>query len=227
MKKLLINKVENITDWYVPIDIDENCIVGWAERYYREMPTAKKGDFLGDGTGKININGEIRDPRHFKGLINSYQHATNTKFKYLMDCLNDKLNKKDLGAYYTPKIYCQKAVELVKEAVAKVPDGNDYVIIDRCAGTGNLESALIGEFDKNGEELISHCVISTYEYYEYKVLSERIGDRVKNIIPPTEANVIYENGKISNADAMTKDYIENPLIMQYVNDDKSTIILLE
>lgn len=227
VKKLLINKVENITDWYIPIDIDENCIVGWAERYYKEMPTAKKGDFLGDGTGKININGEIRDPRHFKGLINSYQLVTNAKFKYLMDCLNDKLNKKDLGAYYTPKVYCQKAVELVKKAVAKVPDGNDYVIIDRCAGTGNLESALIGEFDKNGDELISHCVVSTYEYYEYKVLSERIGDRVKNIIPPTEANVIYENGKISNADAMTKDYIENPLIMQYVNDDKYTIILLE
>lgn len=227
VKQLLINKVENEIDWYIPIDIDENCIVGWAERYYREVPTARKGDFLGDGTGKINLNGEIRDPRHFKGLINSYQQATNAKFKYLMDCLNDKLNKKDLGAYYTPKAYCQKAVELVKNAVAKVPDGNDYVIIDRCAGTGNLESALIGEFDKNNEELISHCVVSTYEYYEYKVLSERIGDKVRNIIPPTEANVIYENGKISNADAMTKDYIDNPLIMQYVNDDKCTIILFE
>lgn len=58
-----------------------------------------------------------------------------------------------------------------------MPDGNDYVIIDRCAGTGNLEAALIGKFDKNGDELISHCVVSTYEY---KVLSERIGDKVRN-----------------------------------------------
>ena len=227
VQKLLINRVPDETDWYVPVDLDENCIVGWAERYYREVPTATKGDFLGDGTGKINTNGEIRDPRHFKGLINSYTEPTNEKFKYLMDCLNDRLNKKDLGAFYTPKAYCEKASELVMKAVERVPDGNDYVIIDRCAGTGNLEAALIGKFDKNGDELISHCVVSTYEYYEYKVLSERIGDKVRNIIPPTEANVIYENGKVSNADAMSKDFIENPLMKQYVDDDKCTIILFE
>lgn len=227
VKKLLLNKVKNDTDWYIPIDIDENCIIGWAERYYREIPKATKGDFLGDGTGLININGEIRDPRHFKGLINSYKQPTNEKFKYLMDCLNDKLNKKDLGAYYTPKLYCQKAAELVEEAVNKVPAGHDYVIIDRCAGTGNLEEALKGKFDKNGDELISHCVVSTYEYYEYKVLSERIGDEVRHIIPPTEVNVVYENGKISNADAMSKDYLYNELVMQYVNDDNCTIILLK
>lgn len=227
VQKLLINCVPDETDWYIPVDLDENCIVGWAERYYREVPTATKGDFLGDGTGKININGEIRDPRHFKGLINPYTEPTNEKFKYLMDCLNDRLNKKDLGAFYTPKAYCEKASELVMKAVERVPDGNDYVIIDRCAGTGNLEAALIGKFDKNGDELISHCVVSTYEYYEYKVLSERIGDKVRNIIPPTEANVIYENGKVSNADAMSKDFIENPLIKQYVDDDKCTIILFE
>ena len=227
VQKLLINRVPDETDWYIPVDLDENCIVGWAERYYREVPTATKGDFLGDGTGKINTNGEIRDPRHFKGLINPYTEPTNEKFKYLMDCLNDRLNKKDLGAFYTPKAYCEKASELVMKAVERVPDGNDYVIIDRCAGTGNLEAALIGKFDKNGDELISHCVVSTYEYYEYKVLSERIGDKVRNIIPPTEANVIYENGKVSNADAMSKDFIENPLIKQYVDDDKCTIILFE
>lgn len=227
VQKLLINRVPDETDWYVPVDLDENCIVGWAERYYREVPTATKSDFLGDGTGKINTNGEIRDPRHFKGLINPYTEPTNEKFKYLMDCLNDRLNKKDLGAFYTPKAYCEKASELVMKAVERMPAGNDYVIIDRCAGTGNLEATLIGKFDKNGDELISHCVVSTYEYYEYKVLSERIGDKVRNIIPPTEANVIYENGKVSNADAMSKDFIENPLIKQYVDDDKCTIILFE
>lgn len=144
-----------------------------------------------------------------------------------MDCLNDRLNKKDLGAFYTPIPYCEKASELVLEAVNRVPKGNDYIILDRCAGIGNLEVALIGKYDKNGDELISHCVVSTYEYYEYKVLSERIGDKVRNIIPPTEANVVYENGKVSNADAMSKDFIENPLIKQYVDNDKCTIILFE
>ena len=232
---LLINKVKNPKklyngdpiEWYLPIDLDEDCIVGWAERYYREIPKATKGDFLGDGTGKINLNGEIRDPKHFAGLINPYTEPTNEKFKYLMDCLNDRLNKKDLGAFYTPVPYCQKAAELVEMAVARVPDGNDYIILDRCAGTGNLESALYGKYDKNGDELISHCVVSTYEYYEYKVLLERIGQDVRNIIPPTEANIIYENGKVSNADAMSKDYIDNPLIKQYVDNPNCTIILFE
>lgn len=227
VQKLLINKVANETDWYIPINLDEDCIVGWAERYYREIPKATKGDFLGDGTGKINLNGEIRDPKHFAGLINPYTEPTNEKFKYLMDCLNDRLNKKDLGAFYTPEPYCQKAAELVEMAVTRVPDGNDYIILDRCAGTGNLESALYGRYDKNGDELISHCVVSTYEYYEYKVLLERIGQDVRNIIPPTEANVIYENGKVSNADAMSKDYIDNPLIKQYVDNPNCTIILFE
>ena len=37
---------------YTKIHIDENCIVGWAERYYRENPSARKEDFIGDETGK-------------------------------------------------------------------------------------------------------------------------------------------------------------------------------
>jgi len=223
VQKILRNK----EDWYIPIDIDENCIVGWAERYYRELPTASKGDFLGDGKGRLNLKGEIRDPKHFAGLINPYTEETNEKFKYLMDCLNDRLSKKDLGAFYTPEPYCQKAAELVEKAVARVPEGNDYIILDRCAGTGNLEAALYGRYDRNGDELIAHCVVSTYEYYEYKVLLERIGQDVRDIIPPTEANVVYENGKISNADAMSREYIENPLIKQYVDNPKCTIILFE
>lgn len=228
VKKLLKGKKVCPDEMYIPIDIDEGCIVGWAERYYREKPSASKGDFLGDDTGTaVKVTGEIRDPRHFKGLINPYTGKSNEKFKYLMDCLNDRLSKKDLGAFYTPVAYAKKAAELVQMAVDRVPDENDYIILDRCAGTGNLEAALIGLTDKNGDELIEHCVVSTYEYYEYKVLSERIGDKVRDIIPPSEANVVYENGKVANADAMSKEFIENPLIKRYVDDDKCTIILFE
>lgn len=226
LKKLLTGK-KKLEEMYVPVDLDENCIVGWAERYYREKPTASKGDFLGDDTGKVKIVGEIREPKHFKGLINAYKGKSNERFKYLMDCLNDRLNRKDLGAFYTPEPYCRKAAELVKMAVDRVPEGNDYIILDRCAGTGNLEAALIGKFDKNGDELISHCVVSTYEYYEYKVLNERIGGLVRDIIPPTEADVQYDSGKVSNADAMSEDFLDNPIIKAYLDDDNCTIILFE
>ena len=227
--KHLIKDKKNIHEMFMPIDIDENCIVGWAQRYYSENPNATKGDFLGDDTGtRVKITGEIREPKHFEGLINPYNGKTNEKFKYLMDCLNDRLSKKDLGAFYTPEPYCRKAVELVKMAVDRVPDGNDYIILDRCAGTGNLESALIGVYDKNGDELITHSIVSTYEYYEYKVLEERFADAgLREIIPPSEADVIYANGRVSNADAMSKEYIENPLIRKYVDNPKCTIILFE
>ena len=231
VRGMLFNEVENPkglykgnpTDWYVPIDLDENCIVGWAEAYYRDNPKATKGDFLGEGTG------EIRDPKHFAGLIKPYKEVTNEKFKYLMDCLNERLNQKDLGAFYTPALYCRKAAELVEMAVEKVPDGHDYIILDRCAGTGNLEDALYGRYDKHGDEIISHCVVSTYEYYEYKVLLERMGQDVREVVPPADAEdgVIFENGKVLNADAMSREYIDNPTIRKYVEDPNCTIILFE
>lgn len=228
VKKLLKGKKAYPDEMFMPIDIDENCIVGWAERYYREKPTASKGDFLGDATGSaVKVVGEIRDPRHFKGLINPYRGKSNERFKYLMDCLNDRLSRKDLGAFYTPVPYTQKAVELVLQAVNRVPDGNSYIILDRCAGTGNLEIALKGLTDKNGNALIERCIVSTYEYYEYKVLQERIGSDVLEIIPPTEKDAVYENGKVTNADAMSEESINNPIIKPYVDDKHCTIILFE
>lgn len=205
---------------FIPIRIDEDSIVGWAERYYRENPKSSKGDFIGDDMGQVRIIGEIRNPKHFSGLIIPYTGKTNEKFKYLMDKLNDRLQKKDLGAFYTPIPYCEKAAELVRIAISRVPKGYDYVIIDRCAGTGNLESVL-------NEDELSHCILSTYEYYEYKVLCERLGDKVRFIIPPTESLVEYKQGLVMNANALTREYIENESIQEYIKDDKCTIILFE
>ena len=164
---------------YTKIHIDENCIVGWAEKYYRENPQARKSDFIGDNTGKVNIIGEIREPNKFKDYIYPYDGKDNVRFQYLMDKLNDTIQKKNLGAFYTPKLYVDKSIELVREAISRVPKGNDYIILDRCAGTGNLEKRL------TNEEL-SHCIVSTIEYYEYKVLLELLGSKVRYIVPPTE-----------------------------------------
>lgn len=207
------------SDEYVKIRIDENCIVGWAERYYRENPKASKGSFIGDD-GEYSCEGEIRRPVVFKRFIVPYEGETNEKFKYLMDKLNDRLKKKKLGAFYTPEAYAEKAHELLQMAIARVPEGNDYVIIDRCAGTGNLEAVFT-------DEELSHCILSTYEYFEYKVLFERLGDKVRHIVPPTEQNIDYVDGLIVNADAMSKEFIENPVIRKYVDDPKVTVIMYE
>ena len=205
---------------WTKIHIDENCIVGWATAFYRRVPSARKEDFIGDDTGKHKTIGEIRNPTEFAEYIYPYAGQSNVRFQYLMDRLNDTLQKKNLGAFYTPGIYAEKSHELLRMAIARVPVGNDYVIIDRCAGTGNLEKTLT-------DDELSHCILSTVEYYEYKVLQEVLGSRVRHIIPPVEANDTFNAGLVRGADALSREYINNPVIRQYVDDPSCTIILFE
>ena len=205
---------------FTKIHIDENNIVGWATSYYKQYPNARKSDFIGDLTGKVKIIGEIRKPDKFKDYIYPYEGATNTKFQYLMDKLNDAIQKKNLGAFYTPTLYAEKSLELVREAIRRVPEGNDYIILDRCAGTGNLELGLT-------DEEKSHAILSTVEYYEYKVLLEILGDKVRYIIPPTEKEDTFNMGLVRGADALSEEYINNPVIKQYIDNPKCTIILFE
>lgn len=205
---------------FTKIHIDENCIVGWATAFYKAVPTARKEDFLGDDSGKHKTIGEIRKPIHFAKYIYPYTGQTNVKFNYLMDKLNDTLQKKNLGAFYTHRLYANKSLDLVRAAIARVPAGNDYIILDRCAGTGNLEAGLT-------DEELSHCIVSTVEYYEYKVLQELLGGKVRHMIPPVEMGDTFNAGLVTGADALSKEYVENPIIRQYIEDPKCTIILFE
>lgn len=205
---------------YAKIHIDESCIVGWATTYYRMYPNARKSDFIGDYTGKTRIIGEIRQPDKFKDYIYPYEKESNERFRYLMDKLNDFLMKKNLGAFYTHELYAEKSLELVRAAIKRVPKGNDYVIIDRCAGTGNLELYMT-------DEELSHAIVSTLEYYEYKVLMEVLGDKVRHIIPPTEKEDTFNMGLVRGADALSKEYVENEVIQSYVRNPNVTIILFE
>jgi len=205
---------------FIKINIDDNCIFGWAKKYYKEYPNARKSDFIGDLTGKNIIIGEIRNPCRFIEYIYPYIGETNIKFDYLMDKLNDDMQKKTLGAFYTPDLYAQKSLELVRQAIQRVPEDNDYVIIDRCAGTGNLERGLT-------DEELSHCILSTYEYYEYKVLVELLGDKVRYVIPPTEKKDTFDMGLVRGADALSEGFVNSPVIMEYINNSKTTVILFE
>lgn len=208
------------TESYTKIHIDENCIVGWARHYYAQKPNARKQDFIGDNTGKNKTLGEIRRPNVFRNLIYPYNQDSNKKFEYLMDKLNDTIQKKNLGAFYTHPLYAEKSLELVRKAIARVPTGNDYIILDRCAGTGNLERFLT-------EEELSHTIVSTIEYYEYKVLLETFGEKVRHIIPPIEVQETFNAGLVRGADALSEEYINNPIIRQYIDDDHCSIIMFE
>ena len=101
----------------------------------------------------------------------------------------------------------------------------DYVIIDRCAGRGNLEQ----EFD---EELLSHTIISTYELKEWMVLKDRLGGLVRYIIPPIPKDkkkipLLDNDGFLSGANALGRDIIDNPIVREYLDNPKCAVILYE
>ena len=77
------------------------------------------------------------------------------------------------------------------------------------------------------DEELSHCIVSTVEYYEYKVLQELLGAKVRHIIPPIETADTFNAGLVTGADALSKEYIENPVIKSYIDNPQCTIILFE
>lgn len=214
---------------FVPVNINEDCVVAWAERFYREVKGSDKAAFLNHDPKKGPL-GELRDPRHFKGLINPYTEAHYEAFSHILDRLNDELKKVELGAFYTPDPYVMKSYELLDEAIARVPAGNDYVIIDRCAGSGNLERFM-------SEELLSHVIVNTYEQFEYLELAREFGQRVRAVIPPTYKAGDPKYGMLLNGDALSdrfvlgiegRDGVRVPnVIQQYLDDPSCTIILFE
>ena len=269
---------------FIKIHIDIYDVVGWTNRFYSENPKATK----------TSLFNELKKPKHFRELIYSWK-GKESDFKYIMDLLNDRMHRKELGAFYTPPAYCKKALELVRKAIKQIPKENDYIIVDRCAGTGNLEEFLtdknvneitieevgkyvgeefrnkylkdkkdiidafysnknikeltLGELEKyktnkNIKELtlgelekyktninihdylfdneISHCIVATYELKEWIVLNERIGNKVKTIIPPT---INQDRALVEGGDALAVEVFEE--IKHYIKDKNCNVILFE
>lgn len=228
-KKLIdVLKEKNICKYHV----DENCIIGLSERYYRNNKNASKIDLLGDNTGKIRVLGEIRKPNYYKNTIYPYTENTNKKMAYIMDKLNPNMLQKDLGAFFTPpETYGKQARELVWEAIRRHQEsGNsDYIILDRCAGTGNLELFLNEDVpdDIIDKDILSHCILNTYEYLEYKILHEKFIDKVRWIVPPVEKDDTFMAGLVRGSNALSEEFIKNEVIMDYINDQDCTVIIFE
>jgi len=281
-----LNRLTNILEImkFTRIHIDVFDVVGWANHYYTQNPKASKSKLFE----------ELRSPKQLKNYIFPWKGG-DIDFKYINDLLNAKTLKKELGAFYTPKLYCRKATELVRRAIKQIPKGHDYIILDRTAGTGNLEEFLtdkkvadilvgeldryidselkmkylkgkrdvfstffpnrfddvtIGELEKHKTKISLHdylsdneigqVIVNTYELKEWIVLNERVGNKVKLIIPPTAepANALVNGGDAlsdcfvlgSKADSSfnRKDYLATiDQLNDYVADKKTNIILLE
>lgn len=189
----------------IKVHIDLFDVVGYATRFYNENPTKTKIDFFN----------EIRNPENspfFKDKIYAWE-GNEDDFKYIMDCLNDKQHKKELGAFYTPKEYIRLSTKMVRDAIRRIKQAqptHDYIILDRCAGTGNLEQFLT---DKNVDDIT------------IKELSHYIGEEEKEkYISSFDPAVVIALSKTKSFDNYTlaelKDYEKGIKIRDLIYDNE-------
>lgn len=216
--KELVKYINKIDGHYIKININPLNVVGWSKYYYNHCGRGKQK--------KINFFKELRQPTTVLKLFINPWDGKETDFRFIMDMLNDPTEQKKIGAFYTPIEYAEKACELVVQAIKRVPKGNDYVIIDRCAGTGNLEWCLNDYNEDCEDDILSHVIISSPELKEWEVLKERLGKKVRHLLPSNNP-VVSENGYLEGANALDKEFLDNEIIKQYIDNPNCTIILFE
>lgn len=192
---------------FVKYHIDKFNIIGLSQQFYKVV--ADKDKFV---KGKSS---EIRQPNILADRIYPYTKEDNLEFEDIMDCLNPGLLQREQGAYYTPKAYVDEMHKLLYKAISEVPKGMDYIIIDRCAGTGNLEEGL-------SDEILGHCVLSTIEFNEYVILNLKYGDKCLVVIPNIDALAYDIIPAECNEQGIANDYIR-----ERINDDNCVVILME
>lgn len=192
---------------FVKYHVDKNNILGLSQQFYKH--NQDKDKFI------KGADAEIRNPVILKDRIYPYTVADNIEFEDIMDCLNPGLLQREQGAYYTPTAYVNEMHKMLFKAIEKIPEGMDYMIIDRCAGTGNLEEGL-------PDEILKHCVLSTIEFNEYAILNYKYGDKCLVVIPNIDA-LAYD---IIPAEK-NKQGIANDFIRERVNDPNCVVILME
>lgn len=167
-------------------------------------------------TSKDEVKKELISPKLLK--IHSFDwyaqinkensnRIENNWLTFNMNMLGSDILKKQLGAFFTPDKYLKKSTEYLRNAIKKVPENMDYVIIDRCAGTGNLEKFLT-------DEELKHCILNTIDYTEWTTLKGLYEGRVRHIIPHDSISRNDESGLMLDGDALQEKFYEKllPLI---------------
>ncbi|MCM1196819.1 MAG: hypothetical protein NC310_07120 [Roseburia sp.] len=192
---------------YIKYHVNKFNIIGLSQQFYKVNPDK---DLFIKGT-----ECEIRMPNILSDRILPYENNDNIEFEDIMDCLNPNLLQREQGAYYTPTAYVNEMHKMLFDAISEVPIGKDYIIIDRCAGTGNLQEGL-------PEEILKHCVLSTIEFNEYAILNYKYGDKCLVVIPNTDALAYDIIPAEHNEQGVCNDFIR-----EKVNDPNCVIILME
>lgn len=191
--------------------IDETSIVSYNDLYFslKGKSRKKKDDFIAELASPTSLN------------IKPYTwNETGDMERKLLDCLGSSELKKRLGAFFTPDYAVEKSTIYLRNIINQLPDDN-YVIVDRCAGTGNLEKFLT-------DEELSHCILNTINYAELTTLKGLYEGRVRAILPADE--VTDPDGCMPAGDALEEQF--NNDLISLINTEKSknpniTIIGLE
>lgn len=166
------------------------------------------------------INGEdceIRKPDILSDRILPYEKESNTEFNRIMDCLNTKEQQKSNGAFYTPDLYATLSQKMLLDRIEEINKvGLDYIVVDRCAGTGALYRGL-------SDEVLSHCILSTLEINEYLLLQEEFLNKATIVVPPTDA-LSYD---IIPTETDGDGNIISDFIREKIQDPNCAIILYE
>ena len=182
--------------------IDEFSIISYNDLFYKNLSSAKKDDFIEEieNPQKLNIR-----PYHW--------NKTGDMERSILDCLGAQSLKKRLGAFFTPDEYVKISTEYLRNAIERVPKNYDYIILDRCAGTGNLEKFL------TSEEL-SHCILNTYVYAEWTTLKGLYEGRARYIIPHTKDHK-DPDGLLTDGDALTEEF--NKIITNIIEKERKKV----
>ena len=138
------------------------------------------------------------------------------------DKMNEKYVQKEQGAFFTPTRYVTISTNYVLQAIQNsIKDGyDDYVIIDRCVGVGNLESLF-------SENIYSHLILGTINEAEAFTANIRFNNLANvNVIDALSEdgvkfyqNAIEEYKKKNNVKKLAVILLENPPYVQ-VNSNK-------
>lgn len=203
-------------DSVLPGWINEGSVVAYNDLYYKLRGNSKKS--------KDAFIAELQNPMQLNIEPYAWNNGGDLEMK-LLDCLGSEGLKKRLGAFYTPDYAAKISTDYVRNIIAKLQPDEDYLIVDRCAGTGQLEQF----FD---DEELKHCVLNTIVYAERKVLDELYGGRVKAILPGSFT--LDTEGLLPEGDALEepfnkylKKFIESERTNAKANGKKLVVIGLE